>query len=259
VTGAPAASSAKRRRLAARERRVWRGADAYVTITRALAAELATMFGDRRTVAVVPDGVRMPAERPFVPRPVRRPAIVAYAGNLYPWKGVEILLRALPHLPDVRGLVIGGHPLEPDLGRMKALAAGLGLGERVKFTGQVAPPEVAALLAGADVLVLPNTATAISTTYTSPLKMFEYLATGRPIVASDLPALAEVLRDGANALLVPAGDSVALAGGIRRALDDPDLAASLGRGAYETAAAYSWERRAERLEAVIEAARRGRP
>ncbi len=255
LTGGQGASPSKQRRLAARERQVWRAADAYVTITSALASELAAMFGDRKAVAVVPDGVRLPADHRFVPPPARTAATVAYAGNLYPWKGVEILLRALTHLPDVRGLVIGGHPLEPDLGRLKTLADELGLGARVAFTGHVAPSDVAAALADADVLVVPNTASAVSERHTSPLKLFEYLAAGRPIVASDLPSLREVLRDGVNAILVPAGDVRALAHGLRRVLDDADLGQRLARAAFECAADYSWDRRAERLEAALEAAR----
>lgn len=254
LTGAAPASQAKQRRLAARERRVWHGADGYVTITSALAAELTSTFGDRRALAVVPDGVRLDPDRRFVAPPLRRPATIAYAGNLYPWKGVEVLLRALAELPDVRGLVIGGHRAEADLGRLEQLAHGLGLARRVTFTGPVEPPQVAARLDEADVLVLPNTAMAISARYTSPLKLFEYLAAGKPIVASDLPALAEVLRHDRNAWLVTAGDSGALARGIRTVVEDVELGRRLARGAFDAAGDYSWDRRAERLERVIKSA-----
>ena len=67
-------------------------------------------------------------------------------------------------------------PSEPDLGRLRQFAVNLGLGERVEFTGMKAPGEVPALLRQADVLVLPNRATSVSANYTSPLKLFEYLA-----------------------------------------------------------------------------------
>jgi glycosyltransferase involved in cell wall biosynthesis len=254
VTGAPAASSAKLSRLARRERRVWRLADGYVTITETLRAELAARFGPRGPHAVIPDGVRLPRDRRFTPAPVRQPPTVAYAGHLYPWKGVEVVLHALAGLTDIRGLIIGGHPAEPDLGRLERLAAGLGLGDRVTFTGPVEPAGVAARLLDVDVLVLPNTATSMSARYTSPLKLFEYLAAGKPIVASDLPSLREVLRDGETAVLVPPGDAPALGQGIRRVVSDPDLAARLARAAFDAAADYSWDRRAARLERVIEMA-----
>jgi glycosyltransferase involved in cell wall biosynthesis len=164
---------------------------------------------------------------------------------------VDVLLEALARLPDVQGLIVGGHQAEPDLARMKSLAERLGLSGRITFTGLVEPTRVAGLLMQADVLVLPNHASAISTRFTSPLKLFEYMAAGRPIVASDLPSIREVLRDGSNALLIPPGDVGALAEAIERLLADPELAAKLARAAKGEVPAYSWERRAERLEALF--------
>ena len=99
--------------------------------------------------------------------------------------------------------------------------------------------------------MLPNTATEVSARYTSPLKLFEYLAAGRPIVASRLPALAEVLEDGINALLVAPGDPAALADAIRRLIADPALALRLAARAFADAEQYSWARRAERLDVVL--------
>ena len=262
VSGAARATRAKLARLRRRERRVWRAADGYVTITRGLAAELGAAFGDRRQIAVVPDGVRLPDGRTFA-APVRRePAVVGYAGHLYPWKGVDILLRALALVADVRGLIVGGHPGEPDLGALRSLAGELGLDRRVTFTGAVDPSRVGAALADADILVLPNTETTVSARYTSPLKLFEYLAAGRPIVASNLPALREVLTAGDTAVLVAPGDPGALAAGIRRVLDDPAMGEGLARRAFELAADYSWDRRAARLERLLEEVMRepgGRP
>ena len=177
--------------------------------------------------------------------------LVTYAGHLYPWKGVETLLGALAAAPGLRGRVIGGHPSEPDLGRVKQFAANLGLGERVEFTGMKAPGEVAALLREADLLVLPNRATSVSASYTSPLKLFEYLAAGRPIVASDLPALREILRDRENAWLVPPDDPAALAAALDALSRDKALSVRLARAAFDSAGAYSWDARAERLEQTL--------
>jgi len=89
--------------------------------------------------------------------------------------------------------------------------------------------------------------------FTSPLKLFDYMAAGVPIVASDLPALREVLTDEENALLVPPGEPDGLARAIERLLGDPALADCLRGRAFADVAAYTWDRRAER---IIEAAGR---
>ena len=77
------------------------------------------------------------------------------------------------------------------------------------------------------------------------------MASGRPIIASDLPAIREVLRDGENALLVEAGNAEAIARAMRTLAGDPQLAGRLARTAAADAAAYTWARRAERLEALL--------
>jgi glycosyltransferase involved in cell wall biosynthesis len=232
------------------ERRVWRAADGYVTITATLGREMAERFGDRPDVAIVPDGVRLDPARRWVSRPAGAPATVGYAGHLYPWKGADVLLEALATLPATRGLIVGGHPAERDLDRTRALAVRLGISDRVEFTGLVAPGQVRVRLSETDVLVVPNPASAISA-YTSPLKVFEYMAAGRPIIAADLPALREVLRNGENALLVEPGSAAALAGGIRRLLDDRATAERLARRAFADVVDYGWNSRAARLEMVF--------
>jgi glycosyltransferase involved in cell wall biosynthesis len=251
VATATPPSAAKIRRLTGREARVWRTADGYVTITSTLAAELTALLGPRPSLAVVADGARPPATD-VPPAATRgRPLTVAYAGHLYAWKGVDVLLAALAGVPDVHGLIVGGHDREPDLGRLRVLAGRLGLDARVTFTGLVRPPDVAAHLAAADVLVLPNPASAISTKFTSPLKLFEYMAAGRAIVASDLPAIREVIDHDVHALLVPPGDPDALGLAIRRLAADAPLRERLGRAARARVADFTWDRRAERLESLL--------
>jgi glycosyltransferase involved in cell wall biosynthesis len=251
LSTASAPSPAKIRRLERRERVVWEGADGYVTITSQLARELEERFGPRASLAVVADGATLERDRTFDWEGPGRPAWVTYAGHLYPWKGVDVLLDAMAELPDLRARIVGGHPGESDLARLRTLASRLGIESRVELTGFVPPFEVRRWLQASDVLVLPNRATAVSASYTSPLKLFEYLAAGRPIVASRLPALAEVLRDEDNALLVDPDDSRALAAALARVSSDRALAVRLARRAFEDAAQFSWTRRAERLEPVL--------
>lgn len=249
-----APTPAKLARLDRRERAVWRAAEGYVTLTRALADDLAARYGARLGVAVVPDGATVTAA---APPPAARPGdpIAAYAGHLYPWKGVDVFVESLAYAPGVRGLIIGGHPGEADLARVQALVDRHGLAARVTITGLLPPADVAAALASADMLVLPNVASAVSDRYTSPLKLFEYLACGRAIVASDLPSLREVLTPDDTAVLVAPGDATALGRALAALAADPARRTRLGLAARALAPSYSWARRAERLDAVCEAAR----
>ena len=250
LTGAPEASPAKLRRLARREAHVWKNADGYVTITNGLKRELERRFASRTRIAVVPDGANASADKPA--SDLRPPTFtIAYAGHLYPWKGVDFVIEAVAALQDSRGLIIGGHEKEPDLARVKAFANELNCASRVTFTGLIPPAEVAARLREADVLTLPNPRSAISSEFTSPLKLFEYMASGRPIVASDLPSLQEVLRHEENALLVEPGNPQALVAGIQRIKDDPALGQRLAAQARVDVAEFTWARRAERLEALF--------
>ena len=249
---APEPSARKLSRLDRREALVWRHADAYVTITQTLADDLMTRYGTRDRVFVVPDGAKQVADHGGVQNHTAlRRVRAAYAGHLYPWKGVDVFLHALASAPEVEGLIVGGHPGEIDLERVTKLARSLGLGERLTITGLLPPHEVSAALAGAQIFVLPNVATAVSERYTSPLKLFEYLARGGAIIASDLPALREVLTHDETAWLVPAGDSQALATAMTRLATDPALRERLGRAALGLSENFTWARRAERLEAAF--------
>ena len=250
VSTARPPGAARLKRLAQREAAVWRTADGYVTITRGLAALLEEKFGSRGNVAVVPDGVRVSSNSDEDDAPPPQ-AVVGYAGHLYRWKGVDELIEAIARSGRASALIVGGHAVEGDRARLETLAATLGISARLTFTGHVAPTEVPRLLRRATILALPNPASAISTHFTSPLKLFEYMAAGRAIVASDLPAIREVLRHEVNALLVAPGDPASLALAIDRLLADPPLAARLARNALSDVDDYTWSRRAERLEKLF--------
>lgn len=252
VSTAGAPKEAKLQRLDRREAKVWHDADGYVTITRGLAEELTKRFGARQRVAVVPDGVRLEtAPAPDVATREPGPLTIAYAGHLYPWKGADLVVDTVVELPDVRAVIVGGLDAEPDLASLRQRAVERGVADRVTFTGAVAPAEVASRLRAADVLVLPNPASAISTGFTSPLKLFEYMAAGRPIVAADLPSIREVLEPDVNAVLVAPGNPRAIAAGIRRLAQDPALGARLADRARRDVSGYTWAARAERIEGLL--------
>lgn len=169
--------------------------------------------------------------------------LVVYTGHLYAWKGVDTLVAALGRLgPTVQGLLVGGTP--NDLERMRTKLAAQGW-THIRLVGQVPPEQVPLYQVAADVLVLPNSAKSeISRSYTSPLKLFEYMAAGQPIVASDLPSIREVLRDDETALLVAPDSAEALAEAIGRLLADSGLRPQLAEAAQRVVAAYTWAQRA---------------
>jgi glycosyltransferase involved in cell wall biosynthesis len=149
------------------------------------------------------------------------------------------------YLPAGELHLVGGS--EERIQNLREKAAQLGVGERIFFHGQVPPREVRAYLADAAVAVLPLSQDLISASFTSPLKLFEYMAARVPIVASDLPSTREVLASGKNALLVPANDPRALGEGLRKLLEDRPFADSLARKAYDDVKEYTWAKRAQKI------------
>ncbi|HLN79465.1 MAG TPA: glycosyltransferase family 4 protein [Candidatus Bathyarchaeia archaeon] len=236
--------------LKAMESFVYREADRLITISNVLSEDLRELFG-RPADAVIPDGV--PSDFLEIRREVPGNGIL-YVGQLYPWKGVDVLLRAMSRIPDERLVVVGGGG--ESLDRAKRIAGEEGVAERVDFRGTVPHVEVRSFLGATRVAVVPNRAEGVSK-YTSPLKLFEAMAAGVPIVASDLPSLREVLRDGENALLVPPGEPEALAGAIRRLLQDTALASRIAACARRDARAFTWAGRADKIASLLHEAASG--
>lgn len=187
--------------------------------------------------------------------------IVVYTGGLLEWKGVEVLVDAAQdtRLQDPRQLgaqvVIAGG-MEADVARLRRYAAGLA---HVRIDGFQPAARVPLYLAAADVGVVPNRSRpAISARYTSPLKVFEAKAAGLPLVVSDLPSLREVLGED-EAVFVAPDDARALADGIVRLLGDgPDRARRSAR-MRALAGEHTWDTRAARILAWMEARTVQRP
>jgi glycosyltransferase involved in cell wall biosynthesis len=151
--------------------------------------------------------------------------------RLMPSKGNEYLVAAVPALvarhPDARVYIAGEGELQ---GALQAQAHALGLGDRLVFLGF--QRDVAAVLSAYDVLVFP------SLWEGTPLTVFETLAMGKPIVASDADGLLDVLTDDHDALVVPKRDAAALAGAICTMIEQPDLASRLAANARQTGTGY---------------------
>jgi glycosyltransferase involved in cell wall biosynthesis len=208
------------------------------------AADMARRTGaDPARVIVVPNGVdfeAVDAARPAAP--AEGPPRVGWVGSFGPWHGAEVLVRALQELPAVSAVMVGDGPEREDCER---LARELGVAERVEFTGRLPHPEAIARLGACDVLASPHVPLPGQAFFGSPTKLFEYMAIGRPIVASALEQIGDVLQDGRTAILVEPGDPADLARGIRDALALPHRGRALGEAARADAQReHTWDRRA---------------
>ncbi|MCP6719474.1 MAG: glycosyltransferase family 4 protein [Patescibacteria group bacterium] len=168
--------------------------------------------------------------------------IVLYTGHLYEWKGAQTLAEASQFLSkDIEVYFVGG--TERDIKRFRAQNSEF----RIRIIGHRPHSEIPYWLKAADVLVLPNSAKdEISKSWTSPIKMFEYMASKRPIVASDLSSIREILGE-SNAVLVKPNDPKSLSEGIKRILEDKDFAKKISAVAYENVQDYTWEKRVKNI------------
>ena len=230
--------------------RVFAAAGALAAVSREVAAYLARFPAARGRIHVVPNGVEPdrfpPALAPSIPADPGT-FTLGFVGTLKPWHGLPTLVAAFDLLhrrhPDTRLLIVG------DGTERAALEADLvarGLAGAAVLTGAVAPQHVPGLLASMDAAAAPYPDR--PDFYFSPLKLYEYLAAGRAVVASRIGQAAEVIDHGTNGLLVPPGDAAALAAALARLRGDPGLRTRLGQLARMTVAdSYTWDAVARRL------------
>lgn len=230
------------------ESSILRLADGLVCTQKATLDALAPSLPKGIPTAVIGNGSR-PA--PAV-RPETKDIDVLYCGSLKAWKGVDSLVAAMQTLhPWV--LTIVGPGTAEDIARLKQSALAQGVHGRVRILPPVGPSEVWSLYARAKVGVvpLPSDSSVEARSFTSPLKLFEMMASGLPVVSTNLPSIREYLENGREALLVPPDDPRALAYGIRRILSEEPLRASLSAAALERAKEFTWEGRGRRILELI--------
>ncbi|HOI91659.1 MAG TPA: glycosyltransferase [Candidatus Rifleibacterium sp.] len=182
-------------------------------------------------------------------RPDKKP-VIGYAGGLYPGKGIEIIVQLAQRLPDCLFRIAGGSEAEVNRWRSYCRA------DNLEFIGHLPHAAVREFLAGCDLLVAPYRTRVSSdpsgagdiAAWMSPLKIFEYMAVRRPIVATQLPAVEEILTDGRNALLVEPDDIAAWVKAITALLSDRESAARLSQQAQnDFTTSYTWKARVSRI------------
>ena len=210
----------------------------------------------REKVLVAADGADLPVSSYDLYRDIAMPDVsnsnhnVAYVGALYQGKCMEIVLPLACSCPDVNFHIVGGRA--KDIEYWKARASGQ---KNVFFHGFYPHAQILSIMKKMDVLLAPNLnsvngyggITDIGK-WTSPLKLFEYMAAKKPILASDIEVLKEVLVHEKNSILCDPDDHDAWRTGLRRLLNDRELAQRLTKTAFaDLTEKYTWSRRAETL------------
>ncbi len=175
---------------------------------------------------------------------------VGYVGHLYPGRGIELILKMATELPDIDFHIIGGK--EEDIKAKKRELKE----NNVFFHGFIPPYLINDYILGCDILIMPyQRKVAISgdkysdtSRWMSPLKMFEYMASGKPIIASDLPILSEVLEHGRNAVLVAPDDTDGWVRAVRHLINNEKLGERIAQQALiDLRQSYTWKRRAQKV------------
>ncbi len=231
-------------------------AHAITTVSSALKEHLVSRYGlPGGKITVVPNGADIDAFHPGLKvdsrllETCRQGPIVGYVGSFQRWSGIDMLsgvMKTVGRLrPDVRFVFVGDGPEASLLRRSSS-----DLGDRVLFVGHVSHSRVPHLVAGFEIGILPEAAF-----YMSPLKVLEWMAAGKAVVAPAYGPLEELIDDGVHGLLFPPRDRSALTRAVLKLLDRPDLRKSLGRAAAARAASsLSWKDNAEKVMMTCAAA-----
>lgn len=237
-------------------------ADVITVVSSVMKADLAALGVSERKILVNPNGVNPELFTPAATvhervTDLKRSGFVVagFVGTFGAWHGVDVLARAVrPTVqknPNVRFLLIGDGILRPEVER---ILRDDGVSDSVIMTGSVPHDEIPQYLAGCDILLSPHVQNSDgSQFFGSPTKLFEYMAMGKPIIASGVGQIAEVIRDGTNGILMKHRDHGDLAEKILTLARDPALGRKLGSAARADALSqFSWQRNAQR---VVEAVR----
>jgi len=230
------------------ERRRARAASRVVTVNRPYAEVMASRWDVDLPLIVLNCSYRYEPARP----PDRRfqrllglsdgTFVVLYQGGLSPERGIEQLIEAMREVPDAALVLMGYGSIRE---RLQGLATDPDLGGRVRFAPAVPPDELLDWIAASDVVAMPIQPSTLNHRLTTPNKLFEAMAAGVPVVASDLPGMAPIVRETGAGVLVDPTDPSAIAAAIRRLLGDPrERTAMADRALAAAHESYNWERQA---------------
>jgi glycosyltransferase involved in cell wall biosynthesis len=244
---------------------LFRRSDAVLTVSRALHDYVIERGGRPERTLVLPNGVDTQRFHPDRDRAgVRKrlgipgdASVIGFCGSLKPWHGTDVLLQAFAMLRarhvNARLLIVGEGPQGPSL---RAQSARLGVESDVVFTDHMAHEQMADLVCAMDVAAAPYRH--VPDFYFSPLKVYEYMACGRAVVASRVGDIPELVRDGETGLLCASDDPAPLAAALIRLVEGAALRSRLGQAARAEALHHSWSGNASHVVRLARDFRRGR-
>ncbi len=240
-------------RIREEEEKALENAAALVTVSQAHVEESKDLYRYAGRQWVIPNGADPTIFS--VPDSQRRPlpGHLLYIGSIKPWKGLDFLLEAIARVPTARLTICGGTQGSQPWQDLSALVSRLGIADRVRMVGTLPQQDLRPHLASAMAGVLPlNGKYSIAERYTCPLKLFEYLCAGLPVVATDLPSVRNIVAHEREALLFEDRNVNSLVESLSRLMTDAALAQRLASRARETSFQHTWRRRGERIVQVCE-------
>ena len=231
--------------------------DAIICPSRVTRDYIASLGLNRKLVTVIPNGVS-PSDFSASPLPVRdgRVPVLLYSGTLADWQGLEIVVRSLPKILEQRPvrLQIVGRGRSRQRKMLAKQIRKLGIEDHVIVQPAVPHHEIPALIASADICVAPLGLNDRNVTQGAcPIKLLEYMAAGRPMLASNMPIVRELVREDVDALLFSPNDPDALARQTLALLNDFELSKRLANSASERALSkFTWHESQKKLLKVYE-------
>jgi len=241
--------------------------DKIIAVTPGIKANLVSAYQIRgEKITVVPNGANTSLFKPLEQDACRKSLgldpetlYVCFVGNLAPWQGVEYLVKAAPSIlsryPECRFLIVGDGVMKNEL---LNLSLELGIEDKFIFTGVVPYDRVPVYINASDVCAAPFILARNAKIGLSPLKLYEYMACGKPVVASDISGVADALEASKGGLPVPSENPEALAEAISKLLENPELRADMGsKGLSYVTENYSWYSVAKQVDGVCKSGLKG--
>ncbi|MDX7998826.1 glycosyltransferase family 4 protein [Xenorhabdus sp. Reich] len=237
------------------EQQVYDSSKVVFALTSLLRDDICKEYGVKTPIVVAPDGVDMLAvestKQALSDRESKHesPIQILYLGSLHRWKGVPTVMKAMTYLDNAVLNIAGG--TSEQIERLRHVAEQIGVSNKVNFLGFVQPKNRFRVIADNDICVLPLTKTSIGSRYTSPLKLFEYMAMGKPVVISDFPSIRDAVDE--NAVnFADSEDAESFAEQIRWLIHNPDeMMVKVDHSLRLVAERFNWDQRAKLITGVI--------